>query len=162
MTVLLENNQTSGNNWEPSGTARMYHRQKPAAEPERRIQLSELAGLDAQMIRFEAQHDQLMDEIRRLYVMPDERSVSDYLRGHRRVPQLLADSVPQLRRFFGDAVLSLRATSDENGWDMLYAIVQWPGEPQDALTALDRFDDAWWLANSYPAGTSLTFTYKLV
>jgi hypothetical protein len=163
MTGLLENRQTSWNNWETSGTARMYHRQKPAPEPPSgRVQLSDLADLDSQVLRFEAQHDQLMGEIRRLYVMADERSVADYLRSHRRVPQLLVDAVPSLRRFFENAPISLLAKSDENGWDMLYATVQWPGEPQDALAALDRFDDAWWLANSYPAGTTLTFTYKLV
>lgn len=105
---------------------------------------------------------QLRDDIRRLFVVADERSVFDYLRSHRRVPSLLIESVPHLRRLFGDAALSLRATSDEDGWDMLYATVRWAGEPEDALRALDRFDDEWWLAHSYPAGKSLTFTYDLV
>jgi hypothetical protein len=160
MTALLDFHQTSGNNWETGG--RMYHPQKPTPEPERRIQLSDLADLDYQVVRIDAQHDQLMSEIRRLYVMVNETSVSDYLRSHRRVPPLLVNAVPQLREFFGNVTLSLFATSDENGWDMLYAAVQWRGEPQEALAALDRFDDAWWLANSYPVGASLTFTYKLV
>lgn len=45
---------------------------------------------------------------------------------------------------------------------MLYASVQWPGEPEDAMKALNAFDAAWWLNNSYPAGANLTFTYRLV
>lgn len=45
---------------------------------------------------------------------------------------------------------------------MLYVKAMWPGEPRDALAALDQFEDVWWIANSYPAGTTLTFTYSLV
>jgi hypothetical protein len=114
------------------------------------------------MERYENEHLKLIDKIRSLYVMRDEASVSDFLRRHRRLPALLADAEPHLRQFFKDSVLSLRTTTDEHGWEMLYALVQWAGEPDDALNALDAFDDAWWLANSYPAGSSLTFTYRLV
>jgi hypothetical protein len=114
------------------------------------------------MERYENEHLKLIDKIRSLYVMRDEASVSDFLRRHRRLLPLLADAEPRLRQFFKDSVLSLRTTTDEHGWEMLYALVQWTGEPDDALRALDAFDDAWWLANSYPAGSSLTFTYRLI
>jgi len=162
MNVEYELNQTSGYDWKQPSGARVYHRQKTALTPPSRVQLSELAELEAQMERYEVEHSELINEIRRLYVIEDEASVSEFLRRHRRLSQVLVDAEPHLRQFFKDAVLVLRTTSDEHDWDMLYALVQWSGEPDDALLALDAFDDAWWLANSYPAGSFLTFTYRLV
>jgi hypothetical protein len=162
MNVAFQLNQTSGYDWSGRSGARVYHRQKPAAAPLPRTQVSELTELEAQMERYENEHGKLIDKIRSLYVMQDDASVSDFLCRHRRLPPVLAEAEPHLREFFKDSVLSLRATSDENGWEMLYAFVHWPGEPNDAMHALDAFDDTWWLANSYPVGSSLTFTYRLV
>jgi hypothetical protein len=134
----------------------------PRAKPGCAIQLSQLADLQSQMTHFDEEQMQLANKLRLLYVMHDETSVLSYLRTHRRIPELLVEAIAQLRLCFGDPPISLSAKTDENAWEMLYATVQWSGEPKDALAALDRFDDAWWLANSYPAGTALTFTYELV
>ncbi len=106
--------------------------------------------------------NQLLPNIRRSYVIEDEGSLTAFFRMHPHLPQLLIDAVPRLSRFFGNAAILLLVRADEDGWEMAYAIVQWPGEPDDALEALDRFDEAWWLANSDPAGTTLTFTYQLI
>jgi hypothetical protein len=157
-----EANQLSGNVWATTSGARQYHRQKTAPEHDRPVNLSELADLDAQMARFETEHNQLIDCVRKLYVMQDERSVIDYLRAHRRLPQLLVLAEPHLRKLFEEAVFSLRAATDAQGWEMLYASVQWPGDPGDVLNRLGAFDDSWWLANSSPAGNTLTFTYTLI
>lgn len=162
MNALFEPNQSSGYDWGTRAGARVYHRQKPARALPSRNQVSELAELEAQMKRYEDEHRKLTDKIRSLYVIQDEETVSDFLRRHRQIQPALVDAEPYLRKFFKNSVLSLRATSDEQGWEMLYAIVQWEGDPVAAQHSLDYFDDAWWLANSYPAGSNLTFTYRLV
>jgi hypothetical protein len=162
MNVEYELNQTSGNDWSRRTGTRVYHRQKAAPAPPPRIQLSEFAELETQMERYEDEHRKLIDKIRSLYVIQDEPFVFEFLRDHRLLPQVLVDAEPHLRQFFKNSVFSLRTISDEHGWDMLYSFVEWAGEPGDALHALNAFDDAWWLANSYPAGSGLTFTYRLV
>jgi hypothetical protein len=122
----------------------------------------EFPYLEDQMLNFEVQFAASITDVQRHYVMPADSSVIDFLRSHRRIPQLLIEALKPLRQFFDDSILALRATSDENGWEMLYVNILWPGEPHCALEALDKFDDSWWLANSYPAGLNLTFTYKLL
>lgn len=160
---LDEVHQTSGFDWSKRDTGeRVYYAQLPARTPDHTIQLSELAEIDAQMARYDDEYRQLIERIRVLYVFQDEETIAGFLRSHRRIPILLINAEPQLRRVLGHVVLSLRATTDEHGWQMLYVSALWPGEPEEALRALDSFDEKWWLAHSYPVGSSLTFTYRLV
>jgi len=161
MNVAYEWNQTSGYDWRRSTDARQYHRQQSVDAGMPQIQLSELADLEAQMGRYEGEHRNLIEKIKSVYVLEDEVAVWEFLNTHRRLAPVLVLAEPHLRRCFGDAVLSLRSNSDEHGWEMLYTFVQWPGSPEQAMQALDAFDDEWWLANSYPAGSNLTFTYRL-
>lgn len=163
MNEVYEANQTSGYSWGRRGLEQsVYHLQKPADRPTLIIQASELANLDEQMTRYEAEYQHMIGRLRNLYVLEDEQQTMGFLNGHRSIPQLLVDAEPQLRRFFQNAVLSLRTSSDDHGWEMLYVLILWAGGPDEAIRALDSFDDAWWLAHSYPAGSSLTFTYRLV
>jgi hypothetical protein len=163
MNRLLDYSQATHSDWSAPTSAELYRPFQEGAEirPARR-QLANLMALEEQMVRFEVDHQLLVSEVRRHYVMSTESSVSDFLGSHRRIPPLLLAALPHLRECFGNSVFSVHATSDENGWKMLYVSALWPGEPRDALAALDQFDDAWWIAHSYPAGTALTFTYKLV
>lgn len=71
-------------------------------------------------------------------------------------------ALPHLREHFGNIVFALRATSDEYGWQRLYVDALWPGDSTDAFLAIDRFQDAWWIANSHMTAGHLTFTYRLV
>lgn len=163
MNGLADFNQTSKTDWGPPPSGRVYHRSQPISHWSKpHIQLAELAELEAQMTQFENVYEELIAEIQRQYVMPADPRFLNFFRSHRRIPQLLMEALPYLRKFFANSIFVLHATSDENGWQMLYASATWPGEPSDALTALDHFDDEWWIANSYPAGMALTFTYKLV
>ena len=162
MNGLLPVNQTTGNDWNPRGGSRQYHRQRPTPSRPAGVQLADLAGLEAQMSRYEDEHRKIIETVRSLYVFQDDLAVTEFLMRHRTLPPVLAEAERHLRRFFKDGVLTLRATSDEQGWDMLYATVQWPGEPQEAMDSLNAFDNAWWLNNSYPTGANLTFTYRLV
>jgi hypothetical protein len=162
MNGLFELNQTSGYDWSSRRGSRLYHRQRAVPSQPPRIQMSDMAGLEAEMERYEDEHRNLIKTIRALYVFQEDESVSKYLQRHRTIPPILVEAERHLRGFFKDCVLSLRAKADEQGWDMLYVIIQWPGEADDALSLLNAFDDAWWLANSYPSGSGLTFTYRLV
>jgi hypothetical protein len=162
MNGLLSDNQTSGYDWNSHQGSRQYHRQRYAPARPAAVQLAELTALEAQMTRYEADHRKMIETIRTLYVFQDETTVSEFLLRHRTVSPILAEAEKHLRAYFRDAVFALRATTDEQGWDMLYATVQWPGEPKAAIDALNAFDASWWLNNSYPAGVNLTFTYRLV
>jgi hypothetical protein len=109
-----------------------------------------------------AQHEADISAIRRCFVLKDEASVTNFLRDHRTIPQLLMEALPHLEKHFGPhTVFALKATTDEDGSRNLYAVALWTGEAREAMNALDKFEDAWWLANSHPASGSLNFTYEL-
>ena len=115
------------------------------------------------MARFEADHQEIVAQVRRSYVLPNDASVAEFFRSHRTIPQLLVLAAPHLLEYFGaGTVLTLRATIDEYGSQTLYAVVMWPGAVRDVRDALANFDDHWWIANSRQAGGDLTFTYELV
>jgi hypothetical protein len=54
------------------------------------------------------------------------------------------------------------ANADENGWQNLCVDALWQGNSADAYAAIDRFEDAWWVANSHMGAGRLMFTYRLV
>jgi hypothetical protein len=156
-------NQVSGNNWNQPPIPMAYQEfQQAATRAEPRLQRDFLRDIERQMAAFEADHRAFVNEIRKNYVLPKDSSVADFLDAHRTIPALLMQAVPHLREFFGTTVFALRASSDEYGWQTLYADAMWPGDAHDAVVAIDRFEDAWWIANSDAASGSLTFTYRLV
>jgi len=161
MSGLLEYAQTSGNDWGRGHAGMHGDLQESVDSPEPRQQLVAFARLEAQMARFEADHQALIDEVRRQYVMPVDSSVEELFQRYRVLPQLLIEAGSYLRRYFGETVFALRSTSDDYGWQTLYVDAIWPGKPNDAMAAIDAFEDAWWIVNSHRSG-SLTFTYRLV
>jgi hypothetical protein len=103
-----------------------------------------------------------IDGMRKLYVLPTDSSVLDFLSDHRTLPQLLIDAAQQLRKYFADTIFALRVASDEDGWQNLYADAMWTGDASEAIRLLDQFEDQWWIPNCQPARGALTFTYRLV
>ena len=163
MNGLLDN-QTSGNDWGVPVHAMLHERSQnlPFDTSVSNRQRSSLLELEAQMRQFERDHQTAITEVRKFYVLPTDSSVLDFLNEHRALPQVLIDAAPQLGRYFGDTVFALRATSDEDGWQNLYADALWPGDALDAIRLLDRFEDDWWIPNCRQAGGNLTFTYRLI
>ncbi len=164
MNGVLDN-QTSGNDWGVPIHAMLHEgvqgvpaatSKAPARQP------SFLRDIERQMGQFETDYQAALAEVRKLYVLAADASVLEFLNDHRAVPQLLIDAVPYLRKHFGNTVFVLRSTSDEYGWENLYADAMWPGDARDALQRLDQFEDEWWIANCRPARGALTFTYRLV
>lgn len=155
--------QTSGNEWSIPIHVMLHESMQdiPAsAQPTR--ERSFLADIEQQMEVFDKEYRAALAEVRKLYVLPADASVLEFLSNHRAVPQLLIDAVPYLRKYFDGSVFSLRATSDEYGWEDLYVDVMWPGGAREVLQRLDRFEDEWWVANCRTARGALTFTYRLV
>lgn len=165
MSNLLEK-QTSGNEWptpEQGGILQpLQTPQQPPSLALRQQQRSIFDNLEAQMVRFAQEHQESLKVVKGFYIFPKDSPVLQFMNSHRGIPQLLADAVPHLRKHFPQTVFTLRSTLDDSGSPMLYAVALWPGEPHDAVVALDQFDDEWWLANAYPAGRFLTFTYDLI
>jgi hypothetical protein len=161
---MLDFSQTSGNDWTETPAAMLYHGfQETAQNYVPRVQLATFVDLEQQMARFEADHEALIVEIGRHYVMPAKSPVLDVFRSYRTIPQLLIEAVPRLWESFGiDAVFNLRVLIDESGSRTLYAVAMWAGSAKDVSIALDQFEDGWWILNSRQASGILTFTYELV
>jgi transcriptional regulator with XRE-family HTH domain len=80
----------------------------------------------------------------------DEPEVRRLLQAHPDLAAMIQEAAEQLVRFIPDARLTLEVVVDpEYGDDeelLLWATTRLP--PLEALAALDRFDDAWWLHNA--------------
>lgn len=156
--------QTSGNCWLSPPTVMLYEDfQEASAFPDQKVDAQILVDLEDQMARFEAEHEALIKEVRKHYVLPNTSSVLTFFRNHRTLPQLLMEAVPHIKEHFGsEAVFNLKVPTDESGSQTLYAVAMWPGKVQDVRAALERYDTSWWIANSRRGGGDLTFTYELV
>jgi hypothetical protein len=162
MNGLLDN-QTSGNEWAPPVPAMQHERSQVSSvkwyPADQRFVLKDF---ERQMAQYEREYAEHLADVRKLYVMPSDTSVADFLNNHRALPQILMAAMPQLRKLFGDTVFALRATSDEFGWENLYVDTLWPGDALEVFGLIDQFSDSWWIANSAPARGALTFTYRLI
>lgn len=160
---LIDNRQPTGSNWGPIVPGMIeYGTQEIPSVPNQISTISILAKLEDQMVSFESEHRSAVAELARNYIFSQETSVEEFLRSHRTLPQLLVAALPYLRQQFGSIVFSLRTVSDEYGWQTMFVDALWPGLAADALAALDRFEDEWWIANSSAAAGCLNFTYRLV
>ncbi|MDE3197484.1 MAG: hypothetical protein KGN84_14130 [Acidobacteriota bacterium] len=115
------------------------------------------------MAEADAEREAAVAELKRSFVFTGDSSVSAFLQEHRALSPLLLESIPELKRVFGqETVFQLRASMDGFGSLSLYAVAIWPGTVTEVRSALARFDDEWWLPRSNRAGGYLTFTYELV
>ena len=164
MTTLLDTPQISSNNWAvPAHQMLHEYAQSQEAAPLIYRQVSFLLDIESQMAEADAEHFARLGEVKKLYIFPRGLSTGQFLSEHRTIPQLLLTAAPFLKDCFGEnTLLTLRTRSDESGWETLYAVAMWPGSAKDAHTALDKFDDLWWVENSRESAGRLTFTYELV
>ena len=137
-----------------------------AARPYRKPPQRE--GISAEFLAFtrvlwETGNRQLEAEIGELktkYVFRNESAVTQSILSHRATAGVLLNAHPELKRCFGeDVVFNLEAVSDDDESTSLYAIVVWRGLAEGAESALEDFDERWWLNQS--AQPRLTFTYEL-
>lgn len=156
--------QTSGDCWPEPALIMLYEGFQETPElPSPKLGAQILFDLEDQMARFEAEHEALVKEVRKHYVLPANSSVLTFFYRHRALPQLLLQAASHLKEYFGAGVVfSLRVPVDESGSQTLYAVAMWPGNVREVRNALEKFDDEWWIANSRQASGHLTFTYELV
>jgi hypothetical protein len=157
-------NQTSGNDWGPPNHSMLHERQQESSSPDfPRNQRLLFKDLERQMAQFDAEHLAMIAEVRKHYIISANSLVLEFLNSHRTLCNLLLQAVPILKQFFGqEAVFSLRAPVDESGTRTLYAVVMWSRSVKEVRTALDHFDDGWWIPNSLQSLGNLTFTYELI
>ena len=104
-------------------------------------------------------------DVRKYYTFgsaANDRSVTTFLTEHPEIPEILIEAIPQLQKYFGlDSIFELRVLGDPDAGRHLYAVVIWRGPVVDARTALNKFDDEWWISRVDRSGGYLTFTYEL-
>jgi hypothetical protein len=106
------------------------------------------------------QLESALTQLKTRYIFRNESAITHFILSHRAIAAVLTNAVPELVKSFGeDVVFTLEVVTDEDASTFLYAIVVWRGSAIAAATALDDFDERWWL--SQPAQTGLTFTYEL-
>ena len=155
--------QTSGNEWAPTIPA-MLHQQQQEKLPEDlpRQQNLLFENLERQMAAYEVEYQAMIAEVVRSYVMPRNDSVLNFLSTHRSIASLLLQALPRLQQYLPETIFALRASADDDGWQTLCVDAIWRGNARDAFAGLDRFEDAWWVANSHMGAGHLIFTYRLV
>ena len=156
--------QTSGNDWSRPSPAMLFQVfQEPAPSAASKRHSLIFNDFEQQMAQFEVDHQAILAEVQKSYVLPEDSPVRGFFKSHRTIPQLLTQAAPRLKEYFGvGTVFTLRATVDEYGSQTLYAVVKWPGDVRAVRAALENFDEHWWIANSRQAAGDLTFTYELV
>jgi hypothetical protein len=153
--------QSSGIEWSALAPAMLS--QRVQAHPSLRPPTQRLAVFDELERRFAATHEATLTEVQKYFVLPNDSSVATFLTEHRSLSQVLLEAVAPLRACFGaQTVFFLKAPIDESGSRTLYAVARWPGKVSDARSALAKFDEDWWIAQSRQAAGYLTFTYELV
>ena len=89
-----------------------------------------------------------LEQLGRLYDMPDKEEVAEFLTSQPFLIPLLTRGYEELERVFGgsvDATLRVEWDPEVPGWAQLVAAVRTGREVDDALAALWRFDEQWFL-----------------
>jgi hypothetical protein len=105
--------------------------------------------------------DRWIVQLERQYILEGKNGLVTLLQEQRGLPGLLLDAVPQLRRWFGDRLLQLRVSADEEDITARASVV-WSGGLEEAEEALRAFDRNWWLANCPRSNGYLVFDFELV
>jgi hypothetical protein len=115
--------------------------------------------------RFDNESPVLFSERRksleRVYSFVDKSRVLRFIERNR-LHGVLQESLNPLRQSFGPSLLRLEVLEDEEGNSVLICAITWPGEMQNARTALKEFDREWWLARARKFGSKLNFDFELV
>jgi hypothetical protein len=160
---ILQESQVSGIEWHPIRPTLHQPGQLISRVHEVSQRLMILGDFERQMADFQVQHEAVVRDVQRKFVLPADTSVEDFLKEHRTLPQILLESVSPLKIAFGaQIIVSLRVPVDEWGARTLYAVAMWRDHARDAREALAKFDDSWWIANSQQASGRLVYTYELV
>jgi hypothetical protein len=122
-----------------------------------------MAGFEQQMAEFAIQQQEEINRLLEAYVFDDPNGVRSFLKNHRSVAEILLEAVPHLKQCFGgDPTLRLQVLSNEGYQGTIYGVVSWKQDLSSARSALQRFDDSWWINSSRRASGRIVFDYQLV
>ena len=94
--------QSSGIDWPCRPPTVLYEPfQAPPRWPEPRRRNAIFEGLEKQVAEFAAQHEAVMNQVRKHYVLSAGEPVRDFLAEHRTIPPILLEAAPHLKMYFG-------------------------------------------------------------
>lgn len=96
------------------------------------------------------------------YVLENRDTVLQFIERHHLVGILLQAIEPLQEAFTQKSVKTLSLVTDEDGFETLFCLIMTPGDVQEAVQALKRFDQDWWLARSHHLSGRLNFDFELV
>lgn len=107
----------------------------------------------------------LMNELKRQYVIPDDRTVVAFINSHVHIRNVLLSAASQLQRVFGalqKPLLEVFHFGEENTDAVLVVSMPVHLTPEEALRKLDEFDECWWLNNVQQTRGDVTIDVKLI
>lgn len=93
-------------------------------------------------------------------ILGSNRSVVELLQVDPTLFLLLTEAVQPLKRAFGDNLLRIRV-QDADDESLLKVAVQVPADFAAPETALQSFDNEWWINNCHRSNGTLVFDYEL-
>jgi hypothetical protein len=162
MNGQLVSNQLSGNDWGPPVRSMLHERVQTGATMSV-DQASIFEDLERQMAEQEADFATTLSNLIKHFIFNNPEPITAFLKTHRALAPILLESAPYLAGCFGpDASFALEIMSDEGPPTAIYALVLWRGDRAAARTALQRFDEHWWMNNLKKAAGRIVFDYELL
>jgi hypothetical protein len=103
----------------------------------------------------------LVRRLKQHYIVANEDSLAPLLQEHRHLCAMLLEAVPHLHQCFGDSLLQLRASADDEDVVVVVSVV-WSKDLAGAQEALEAFDEEWWLEKCAGANGYLVFDFEMM
>lgn len=104
-----------------------------------------------------------LEEVFQLYEVPEDQraEIIRYTLQHQGVAMVLLEAVPELKKVFGNARITLDLHVDpEDGWEELFGVIQVKRGNQGNFARLRQFDRAWFRNVPVHVRTNLNFTVR--
>lgn len=148
--------------WSPPAQRTMLHENLQLQSSPNTIGfIKDLADLERQMNEHGKEFDAAIETLRAMYMFSDHDEIDRYLRSNRTVAPVLIEAFPYMVRAFNGSPMLLDVTNDEGPAETINALALWWGRREEARSALQSFDDLWWLDNIRKGGGKIVFDYQI-
>jgi hypothetical protein len=158
--------QTSGNNWSASYSYQRAYQPQPHPHSILRSLpqgLTFFKELEADLTEARASQEVVMKEVQNRFGKASDPLVVAFMASHRSLPHLLTEAFERLKDAFRqNIVVNLEVSTDEEGYQNLYAIVLWQDDAHQAATAFDSFVENWWIHRMNASNSDVAFVYQLL
>ncbi len=110
----------------------------------------------------QARQDPALRALEQAYVVEERSAIPEFIKRNRLLEPLLEARGPLASAFGEEAVKKLTLVEDDEGSVTLFCLILVPGGLEEAMWALNSFDEGWWLARSHGAGGKLNFDFELI